>query len=74
MNSVAAESARGIDGELWTVWNRKLYHWWLRYNEEYLAGRLKTPLIELSPAVRTLGQRINDAVANSAYTPHRDHV
>lgn len=56
MNSVAAESARGIDGELWTVWNRKLYHWWLHYNEEYLAGRLKTPLIELSPAVRTLGQ------------------
>ena len=53
---MTVESARGIDGELWTVWNRKLYHWWLHYNEEYLAGRLKTPLIELSPAVRTLGQ------------------
>ena len=47
---------RGTEGELWTTWNRKLYHWWRHYNEEYLAGRLKPPLIELSPAVRTLGQ------------------
>ena len=36
-----------IDRELCSIWNRKLYRWWHHYNDEFLSGRLKLPLIEL---------------------------
>jgi hypothetical protein len=55
VNSMAGRASE-IDDELRTIWNRKLYHWWHHYNEEYLAARMKPPLIELSLAARTLGQ------------------
>ncbi len=37
------------------AWNRKLYWWWHRYNEEYLDCALKVPLITLSRGAREWG-------------------
>ncbi|MFH1570889.1 MAG: DUF2786 domain-containing protein [Gemmatimonadota bacterium] len=45
-----------IRAELLEAWNRKLYAWWSFYNDEFLGGALRPPLIELSQADERLGQ------------------
>ena len=45
-----------LDAALYSTWNRKLYRWWSHYNEEFLAGRLRTPVIELSEDAERLGE------------------
>ncbi|NKB70752.1 MAG: DUF2786 domain-containing protein [Candidatus Latescibacteria bacterium] len=44
-----------MDGErlradLHLAWNRQLYHWWDYYDQEYLGGAMRRPVIELSQA------------------------
>jgi hypothetical protein len=39
-----------VRDQLHTAWLRKLAVWWSHYNEEYLDGVLRTPLISLSDA------------------------
>ena len=41
--------------ELRETWNRKLYAWWRHYNDEYVAGVLKMPVIGIGRAMSTLG-------------------
>ena len=47
--------------ELHEIWNRKLYTWWSHYNQEYLSGALKRPVIQLSESTVDLGQWNGDA-------------
>ncbi len=44
-----------LAGELRNIWNRKLYLWWRNYNEEYLVGALKLPLIRVGDGKHQLG-------------------
>ena len=44
-----------IGPELYEAWNRKLYHWWHYYNEQYADEDLRAPLISLSQAGHELG-------------------
>lgn len=37
------------------AWTRKLGQWWAHYNEEYLGGALKPPLIRLGEGMEQLG-------------------
>ncbi len=43
-------------GALREAWNRKLCQWWRYYNDDYLGGALKQPLITLSDAETALGR------------------
>ncbi len=52
---MAAEGEE-VRRQLRAVWNRKLYQWWRHYNEEYLCGALREPLIELSAGATHLGR------------------
>ncbi len=45
-----------IRSELLEAWNRKLYLWWSHYNQEYLQGALRQPVIRLGESVADLGQ------------------
>ena len=45
----------GVETDLHRSWIRKLYSWWRHYNEEYLGGVLRLPLIELGGAGEVLG-------------------
>ena len=52
-------SGRGSDqitGELREAWNRSLIKWWRYYNDDYLDGILKQPLISVSEGETVLGQ------------------
>ena len=42
-------------GALREAWNRKLCQWWRYYNDDYLGGALKQPLISLSDGETALG-------------------
>lgn len=44
-----------LTGELRNIWNRKLYLWWRNYNEGYLVGALKLPLIRVGDGKHQLG-------------------
>jgi hypothetical protein len=50
-----AAQAQQIGAELRNAWRRKLHRWWQHYNEEYLGGALRMPLIELSDGEEELG-------------------
>lgn len=43
------------ESDLHRAWGRKLYRWWHHYNEEYLDGVLRVPLIELGGGGEVLG-------------------
>ena len=47
---------RQLNSHMHAIWIRKLYLWWTHYNEEYLNGVLRRPLIELDGGVVRLGQ------------------
>ncbi len=49
------KKADALTGELRNIWNRKLYLWWRSYNEEYLVGALKLPLIRVGDGKHQLG-------------------
>ena len=49
------KKADALKGELRNIWNRKLYLWWRNYNQEYLAGALKLPLIRVGDGKHQLG-------------------
>lgn len=44
-----------VAAELLTAWNRNLYLWYARYNEEYVSNRLKRPIIEVGFGSQRLG-------------------
>lgn len=44
-----------LDHRLVTAWSRELYAFWHHFNDEYLGGRLRRPVIVVSRARRTLG-------------------
>jgi hypothetical protein len=48
--------AQILEAELQAAWNRKLYQWWSYYNEEYLDGALRCPLITLGHSHAVLGR------------------
>ena len=50
-----ADRRRVVAAELHRAWNRKLYWWWHRYNEDYLDCALEVPLIALSRGEREWG-------------------
>ena len=49
------KQAERLKLDLRTAWTRKLYLWWGYYNEEYLSGALKRPVIRLGGGEGTLG-------------------
>ncbi|MFQ5930438.1 MAG: SprT-like domain-containing protein [Acidobacteriota bacterium] len=50
------KKADALKGELRNIWNRKLYLWWRYYNQEYLSGALKAPLIRVGDGEHELGR------------------
>jgi len=52
MSAAAAQLA----AELRQTWGRKLLMWWRHYNEEYLAGALRLPVVEVVDSVAVLGR------------------
>ena len=49
-------ASAAVETELHRAWVRKLYAWWHHYNEEYLDGALRVPLIELGGGGEVLGK------------------
>lgn len=45
-----------LAAELRQTWGRKLLLWWRHYNDEYLAGTLQLPLIEVVDSTAVLGR------------------
>jgi len=50
------KKAPQLEAELHRIWARKLAMWWRQYNEEYLAGALLAPIIEVVDAHAVLGR------------------
>lgn len=46
----------GVETGLHRAWVRKLYGWWHHYNDEYLNGAMRVPLIELGGQGEVLGR------------------
>ena len=44
-----------IRHSLKNIWNRKLYQWWRHYNDEFLDGSMRFPLIRIGQSHRELG-------------------
>ena len=49
------QNGNEIRRSLKNTWNRKLYQWWRHYNDEFLDGSMKLPLIRIGQAHRELG-------------------
>lgn len=45
-----------LAAELRTAWTRKLVAWWHHYNEEYLGGALRAPIVEVVDSRAVLGR------------------
>ena len=50
-----ATASAHLHADLHAAWNRQLYRWWHQYNEQYLAGALQVPMIELGDGQSRLG-------------------
>ena len=48
--------SQALEEELHTIWNRKLYIWHQYYNEQYVGGVLKTPLLWIDRSTTRFGQ------------------
>jgi hypothetical protein len=49
-------SAAHLAADLRQTWGRKLLVWWRHYNEEYLAGALRLPVVEVVDSHAVLGR------------------
>ena len=45
-----------LESELKAAWARQLRHWWHHYNEQYVSGALRAPVLRVGDAEQTLGQ------------------
>ena len=56
MEGHAKDRRREVASTLRTSWLRKLNRWWLQYNDDYLQGALRQPILELDEGMERLGQ------------------